>query len=220
VRTGKPWTSKDHPDKAPFEVLAGDEADQRVFNDAMAGLSSAEGPALVQAYDFEGFRRIVDVGGGNGTLAALIAAKAPHASVAAFDLPHVIADAKARANRTGSGIEFVPGSFFEQLPGPTDLFVLKHVLHDWDDARARTILRTCRRALSDGGRVLICEMVISPGPAAVPALILDIEMLTGAGGSERTEAEFAQLLAEVDLHLNRTIHTGAGISLLEATAAH
>jgi SAM-dependent methyltransferase len=221
VRTGKPWSSKDHPDKSPFEVLSEYPADQQVFNDAMAALSAAHGPAIVNAYDFAPFERIVDVGGGHGTLAMLIAEQAARASVAVFDLPHVIQDGNEGLSGTGAPmrIEYLAGSFFESLPGPTDLFVLKHVLHDWDDNSARRILTNCRHALRSGGRVLICEMVIEPGPKGITALLLDIEMLAGAGGRERTKSDFSRLLTESGLELRRVIPTDSPISLLEAAVS-
>jgi len=218
VRTGRPSSTREHPDKSPFEVLSEYPADQQVFNDAMGALSAADGPAIVKAYDFGPFKRIVDVGGGHGTLAELIAGKAPHAAVAVVDLPHVVEDAaKRRSGKTG--IEFLARSFFDDLPAPTDLFVLKHVLHDWDDITARRILTNCRHALRDGGRVLICEMVIEPGPQGIPALILDIEMLAGPGGRERTKADFSRLFAESGLELQRIIPTDSPVSVLEAAAS-
>jgi hypothetical protein len=221
VRTGKPWPTKDHPDKSPFEVLSQYPADQQVFNDAMAALSAANGPAIVKAYDFAPFERIIDVGGGHGTLATLIAEKAVRASVAVFDLPYVIQDANERLSGTAAParIEYLTGSFFESLPGPTDLFILKHILHDWDDDSSRRILTNCREALGGGGRVLICEMVIEPGPLGIPALLLDIEMLAGVGGRERTRSDFSRLLAESGLELRRVIPTGSRISLLEAAVS-
>jgi SAM-dependent methyltransferase len=221
VRTGKPWPTKDHPDKSPFEVLSENPVDQQVFNDAMAGLSAAEGTAIVKAYDFAPFERIVDVGGGHGTLATVIADKAVRASVAVFDLPHVVQDANERLSGAAASarIEYLTGSFFESLPGPTDLFILKHVLHDWDDDSSRKILTNCRDSLRLGGRVLICEMVIEPGPQGIPALLLDIEMLAGPGGRERTRSDFWRLLAESGMVLRRVIPTDSGISLLEAAVS-
>lgn len=117
-------------------------------------------------------------------------------------------------------IDFKSGSFLDSVPGPADLCVVKHILHDWDDETARRILANCRDALSDSGRVLVCEMVISPGPEGLSALVLDIEMLVGAGGRERTHAEFAKLFAAAGLCLTRTIATDTPIQLLEAVRAN
>jgi 2-polyprenyl-3-methyl-5-hydroxy-6-metoxy-1,4-benzoquinol methylase len=218
VRTGRPWAVNDYPDKTPFQVLAEHPADQEVFNQAMAELSEADGPAIAQAYDFSCFEKIIDVGGGHGTLASLIAEKAPQASVTVFDLPHVIESAPERLSDEGLAgrIDFRSGSFLDCVPRPADLCVLKHILHDWNDETARRILTNCRDALSDGGRVLVCEMVITTGPEGIPALILDIEMLVGAGGRERTQREYSELFAAAGLRLERVISTQTNIQLLEA----
>jgi hypothetical protein len=197
VRTGRPWTVNKCPDQTPFQVLAEHPADQEVFDQAMAEFSAADVPAITQAYDFGRFQRITDVGGGHGTLARMIATKAPRAKVTVLDLPHVIESTGESVSDEGlfSQIHFKGGSFLDGVPGPVDLRVLKHILHVWDDATAVRVLVNCRDALSDKGRVLVCEMVIAPGPERLAALALDIEMLVGAGGRKRTEAEFSELFA-------------------------
>ena len=218
VQTGSPSVFKNHPGKMPFELLADHPADQETFNEAMTELSAVHGAAIVQAYDFSQFGRIVEVGGGQGTLARLIAQRNPACKVTVLDLPHVIDGVANRPSDNGSmeRIDFKSGSFFEEVPGPADLCVLKHILHDWDDKSAHRILENCRQALSDRGRVLVCEMLVAEGPEGLPALILDIEMLVGAGGRERTEREFSELFAAVGLRLNRIIQTHTPIKLLEA----
>ena len=117
-------------------------------------------------------------------------------------------------------IHLTGGSFFDGLPGPVDLCVLKHILHDWDDETAVRILANCRDALSDRGRVLVCEMVITRGPEGLATLVLDIEMLVGAGGRERTEAEFANLFALAGLRLERVIRTRTPLTLIEAVRSN
>src|SRR5215471_10608886 len=130
VRTGRPWAVNEYPDKTPFQVLAEHTADQDVFNQAMSELSEADGPAIAQVYDFGRFQTIMDVGGGNGTLARLIAGKAPQAKVTVFDLPHVIESAREQLPEGGLFQQIHPtaGSFFDGLPGPVDLCILKHIL--------------------------------------------------------------------------------------------
>jgi SAM-dependent methyltransferase len=221
VRTGRPWAVNEYPDKTPFQVLAEHPGDQDVFNKAMAELSAADGPVITQAYDFGRYQTIIDIGGGQGTLARCIAAKAPQAKIIVNDLPHVIENARERlSGGSGSGkISFHGGNFFDALPGPADLCVLKHILHDWDDETAVRILANCRDVLSPEGRVLLCEMVIVPGPEGAPALVLDIEMLVGAGGRERTEGEFSELFAAAGLRLEQVIRTRTPVTLLEAIRA-
>lgn len=218
VQTGKASVFKDHPDNPPFEILAENPVDQEVFNDAMTELSSADSAAIVQAYEFSKFARILEVGGGHGTLAMSIAQEFPHARVTVFDLPHVIEGTRKRLSDEGlvGRIDLRSGSFLDSVPGPADLCVLKHILHDWDDESARRILGNCRDALSDSGRVLICEMVVTPGPEGIAALVLDIEMLVGTGGLERTQLEYSELFAAVGLRLERIIRTHTPIALLEA----
>jgi 2-polyprenyl-3-methyl-5-hydroxy-6-metoxy-1,4-benzoquinol methylase len=221
VRSGRPWAANEYLDKTPFEVLAEHPADQDIFNRAMAELSEADGPAIARAFDFERFDRIMDIGGGDGTLARLIAAEAPQAKITVLDLPHVIESARERLSKNGfsNRISLKCGSFLDGVPGPVDLCVLKHILHDWDDETALRILRNCRNALSDIGRVLVCEMVIAPGPEALAAMTLDIEMLVGAGGRERTESEFSELFGAAGLCLEQVISTSTPLRLLEAVRA-
>jgi 2-polyprenyl-3-methyl-5-hydroxy-6-metoxy-1,4-benzoquinol methylase len=222
VLTGQPWAVNEYPDKTPFEVLTEYPADRDVFNRAMAELSEAEGPAIAQAFDFDRFERIIDIGGGHGTLARLIAAKAPRARITVLDLPQVIESAREQLSGNGScdRICFEPRSFLDGVPGPVDLCVLKHILHDWDDETAVRILTNCRNALSDTGCVLVCEMVIAPGSEALAAIVLDIEMLVGAGGRERTESEFAKLFGAAGLRMEQVIHTSGPLNLLAAVRAN
>ena len=220
VRTGRPSVNKDQPDKPPFVVLSQDASAQAAFNDAMTGHSMAAGAAILAAYDFSGFRRIVDVGGGHGSLSIMIASAAPAASVVVFDLPHVVEGAKQNIAAAGLGARMstAGGSFLEEVPGPADLLVLKHILHLVDDAAAARILGHCRAALEPGGTILVSELLVSPGPEGMPARTMDLEMLLGTGGRERTEAEFAQLCASVGLTLVRVIATRTPLRLLEIVA--
>jgi len=222
VRTGRPWAINQYSDRTPFQVLAEHPADQEAFNQAMAELSEADGPAIAEAYDFGRFQGIMDIGGGHGTLARLIAGKAPQARVTVLDLPHVVESGRERLSDDGlfNQIHFKGGSFLDAMPGAVDLCVLKHILHDWDDETCVRILVNCRNALSDIGRVLVCEMVIAPGPERLAALALDIEMLVGAGGRERTETEFSELFVAAGLCLEQVISTRTPVRLLEAARAN
>jgi SAM-dependent methyltransferase len=221
VKTGKPALQKDEPEKDAFEILAEDPIAQEIFNDAMSGLSVTDGTAIVQAYDFSELGSVIDVGGGHGTLAVMIARAAPRVRVRVLDLPGVIDGTKKRIDEEGlkGRVEAIAGSFFEQVPGPADLCVLKHVIHDWDDDLSRRILANCRNALEAGGRILVCEMLIITGPEGIPAEVFDIEMLLGPGGRERTESEFADLFASAGLKLSRVIATSTPLRLLEAVIA-
>jgi cyclopropane fatty-acyl-phospholipid synthase-like methyltransferase len=221
VMTGKPALAREQPDKDAFEILTQDQSAHQTFNDAMSALSAADGTAIMQAYDFAQLGSVIDVGGGHGTLAVMIARAAPGVRVRVFDLPRVIDGTKKRIAEEGlqDRIEAIAGSFFEKVPGPADVCVLKHIIHDWDDELSRRILTNCRNALADGGRVLVCEMLITPGAESIPAQLFDIEMLLGPGGRERTEGEFEELFGSAGLKLNRVIETATPMRLLEAVSA-
>lgn len=217
ARTGRPSVNKDQPDRPPFVVLSQDPSAQAAFNEAMTCHSNAAAAAILQAYDFSPYRRVVDVGGGHGTFSIKIAQAAPSATVVVFDLPHVVEG--ARGNIAGAGLDarvtVAGGSVLESVPGPADLCVLKHILHLFDDVAASRILANCRAALAPGGKVLVCEMLVSGGPEGMPARFMDLEMLLGTGGRERTEAEFAQVCAAAGLRLDRVIETRSPLRLLE-----
>ena len=112
--------------------------------------------------------------------------------------------------------EFVAGSFFESVPRGADVYVLKKVIHDWNDEQAVTILRNCRDAVTPHGRVLIAETIIPAGNEPNPIKLIDANMLAVTGGLERTQAEYASLLAAAALRLERVISTSQPISVLEA----
>jgi hypothetical protein len=115
--------------------------------------------------------------------------------------------------------EFVTGSFFESVPQGADVYVLKKVIHDWNDKQAAVILRNCREAMTPHGRVLIAETIIPAGNEPNPIKLIDANMLAVTGGSERTQAEYASLLAAAGLRLARVIPTSQPISVLEAEPA-
>ena len=163
--------------------------------------------------DLGRFRRIVDVGGGTGALARRMARRGPGASVVLFDQPHVLALAPA-----APGVTPEAGSFLDGVPAGADAYVLKFVLHDWDAPRAATILRHCRAAMADGGRVLAIEVVVPDGAAPSIAKTHDVNMLVLTGGRERTLAEYRALFASAELDLVHTIPTARGVTVLEAAA--
>lgn len=217
LRTGKPTVEKDNPGMKPFEMLVQHPDALAVFSDAMTGFSLSDGAAIRENFDFSRFRRIVDVGGGHGALAAMMSSASPEATVTVFDLPHVIEGTAERVKDSGGRVNATAGNFLESVPGPTDLFVLKWILHDWSDEAAIRILSNCRKSLAADGRVLVCEMLVEPGPEGVAVRLLDIEMMAGAGGRERTEAEFSALFEAAGFKLERVIPTHTLIRLLEAS---
>ena len=111
------------------------------------------------------------------------------------------------------------GSFFERVPAGGDAYLLSHVIHDWSEAQCLTILGHCRRAMNPGGRLLLIEMVLPPGNTPHPGKVLDMMMLVGPGGRERTEQEYATLLAQAEFPLTRVVPTECAVSIVEAVAA-
>jgi len=189
-----------------------------LFNAAMTSFSSSTSMAVAGSYDFSRHRRIVDVGGGHGLLLRTVLAKAPSARGVLCDLPGVVAGASRED--LGERIECVGADFLETVPEGGDCYLLKHIIHDWDDARCRRVLANIARAMAPSGRVLIVEMVVPDERVPHPSYFLDITMLAvTSGGRERTRDEFAALLASAGLELV-TIHpTPSPVSVVEARRA-
>lgn len=218
VRTGQP--AFDHVFGMPlFEYFSTHPEAARIFDEAMTSRSSQENAAIVAAYDFAAAHTVVDVGGGQGTLLATILQAYPNVRGVLFDLPHVIAPVRTRMESTAQAARwaFVAGDFFAAVPAGGDCYLLKKVIHDWDDERAQRILTNCRTAMAGTGRLLLIEPLIPPGNEASFNKRLDLLMLVwNAGGRERTEREHQSLLAAAGFRLSRIIPTRAGISIIEA----
>lgn len=191
-----------------WEFRAQHPEEGAVFDAAMTGLSRRVNAAVAAAHDFGRYGVLVDVGGGHGALLAGILARHPGVRGVLFDQPGVVAGAEA------DGMEVVGGSFFESVPEGGDAYLLKSVLHDWDDAPAIEILRTCRRAARNGTALLVIERQFS-----LPATkFSDLNMLVGPGGRERTPEEYAALLATAGYELLGETPTATGVSVFEARA--
>ena len=187
----------------------------------MIGFHGAEPPAVAAAYDFSSMGTIVDVGGATGHLLTTILARFPQPRGVLFDLGHVVRDAPALIQARGLsdrvGIE--SGSFFEKVPPGGDAYLLSHIIHDWSEEQCLTILGNCRRAMSPGSRLLLIEMVLPPGDAPHPGKVLDLMMLVGPGGQERTEPEYGELLHKAHFRLERVVPTTTPVSIVEASPA-
>lgn len=216
VRTGLP-TFEQTFGKARFEWLEDHPAEATLFQKAMIALSQGANEAIAEAYDFGAFSKIVDVGGGHGQLLSEILIRYPRLSGALFDLPPGVQTARARAEKFPPHTEFIAGNFFEAVPVGADAYILKNVIHDWNDEDAVQILRNCRRGMmSSNGKVLIAETIVPVGNDPDIIKLIDVNMLVVTGGTERTEAQYAAMLGAAGLGLERVIKTSQPISILEA----
>lgn len=188
------------------------------FDEAMTSHSALENEHLLAAYDFSGIGTLVDVAGGHGTTLAAILRPNSAMKGILFDMPHVIDTARERFKGSGieSRIELVAGDFFVNVPEGADACFMKHIIHDWGDEECIRILRNCGRAMNQGGRVLIAEMVLPADNEPSPGKWLDLTMLVMThGGRERTESEYRDLLARAGFKLTRVVQTAGAIGLVE-----
>lgn len=201
-----------------FEFLATDAEQAQIFDDAMTGIHGRETNLMVDAYDFSGINILVDVGGGNGSSLIGILQHYPEMRGVLFDLPHVVERARPRIEAAGLAdrCELVGGSFFERAPSGADAYMMRHIIHDWDDQRATAILKTCHAAMSEKARLLVVESVIPPGNDPFLGKFLDLVMLVIPGGKERTAEEYRTLLAGAGFDLQRILPSKHEISLVEA----
>jgi len=206
--------------KPVFDYLSEHPEQGRIFDAAMTGIHGRETAAVIDAYDFAGVATLADIGGGNGSQLRAVLEKHPEMHGILFDLPAVIErtapkiEAAGLADRCGA----VAGDFFESVPAGADAYLLRHIIHDWDDSNAATILTHCRQALPAAGRVLLVESVIPPGNEPFFGKLLDLTMLVIPGGLERTAEQYEKLLADAGLKLKRIVPTATEVSVLEAVA--
>ena len=202
-----------------FDWLAKHPEEASMFSETMVGIHGAEPPAIAAAYDFSGLETIIDVGGATGNLLTTILGRYPRSRGILYDLPHVLRDAPAfiQARGLANRVTLEAGSFFERVPNGGDAYLLSHIIHDWNEDQCLRILGNCRRAMKPGSRLLIVEMVLPAGNTPHPGKMLDIMMLVGPGGQERTEQEYAKLLAKAGLQLKRVVPTDSPVSVVEAT---
>ncbi len=219
VRTGESAFSHVHGVRF-FQYLRDNADIQRRFDDGMARVSDADDAAIASAYDFTRFERIVDVGGGRGGLLAQILTRAPNARGVLFDQPQVIAvatrlDDAGLSDRT----EKIAGTFFDAVPGGADCYVIKGVLHDFDDGECVRILSNCRRAMRTGGHVLIANQDL-PVPIVGPHrnLTMDIQMMTLLTGRERVRGEWAAIFRQAGLSIINSVETRVGFVLIDGIA--
>lgn len=207
-----------------FHDLALSPAAAVQFHRAMVEMTRAIAGAVARTIDPVGMQQVVDVGGGSGELLAHVLAAHPSLHGVLFDLPHGLEGAASVLDRAGVAARCtrVAGSFFDTLPVGGDLYLLKSVLHNWDDARCVPILRACRSAMAPRGRVLVIERLMADRPGTTPhdraVARSDLNMLVALSGRERTASEFAALFAQAGLALERNLGRAGDFSLLQLRA--
>lgn len=219
VRTGRPAWGHTHGAEV-FEYFTANPEHAEIFNGAMTDMSVGTAPAVVEAYDFSAFGTLADIAGGHGYLLSQILKANPNLSGVLFDMAPVVEGATALLEREGvaARVERVAGDFFANVPR-ADAYIMKHIIHDWDDERAGLILKNINEAMGEEGRVLIVETIVPEGNEPHYSKVLDLEMLTSPGGIERTAEEYAALLASAGLKLSRIIPTRSPFSIVEAVRA-
>jgi len=199
-----------------FRYMDGNPERWQLYDSAMNGIHDSETMPVLEAYDFSAFGTIVDVGGGNGLALSAILRQHPKARGVLFDLPEVAERAREVIGACGLSerCRVVGGDFFEAVPSSGDAYLMRHVLHDWDDDQAVSILRKCREAMRPEGRVLVVETVIPSGNGPCFGKWLDLMMLV-VGGRERTREQYADLFSTAGLELARVLPTAHEVSVLE-----
>lgn len=203
-------------DKSVFDLVRSSQEFASMFFAGLASRAKVDVAAILNAYDFSNARLVIDVGGGNGGLLSSLLSRYPLMSGILYDLEPAIA-----AARTGHGgplprCELTVGDFFDRVPEGADLYLLKLILHDWEDVDAVRLLRNCRDAMSHGSRLLIMEGLVETSDTVTMTDIVDLAMLANLSGRERTENQFAMLLESAGFRLRRTIPTNATLYILES----
>jgi hypothetical protein len=188
-----------------------------IVNDAMTSVTTTESAAIVAAYHFSKIGTLVDIGGGHGLLLASILKTQAGMRGILFDLPNAAKGASALLRREGLAdrCAVISGDFFDSVPAGGDVYILKKVIHDWNDERASHILRNCHRAMRPKAKLLVVERVITPGDEPDPVKFSDLEMLVLNYGRERTQVEFEGLYGEAGFELTRVVPTTTSLSIIE-----
>lgn len=216
IQTGKTAFEKVF-EKPIFDYLSETPDKARIFDEAMTGIHGRETGAVLAAYDFSGVQVLADIGGGNGSNLVSILQKHPTMKGILFDLPHVIERARERVERAGVSdrCQLIGGDFFTAVPEGADIYLMRHIIHDWDDEGSLRILRNCHSAMPPSGKLLVVESVIPPGNERFAGKFLDLVMLLIPGGKERTEAEYRALYEKAGFELAQIVPTNTELNIVE-----
>lgn len=216
VRTGE--IAFDHRFGMPiWEFFGKNPENADIFNDAMTNLTSGVIHAIMEAYDFSGYKTIADIGGGQGGLITTILKAYPNASGILFDMPAVVESGSERIRAEGleERCEIVGGSFFDEVPPGADAYILKWIIHDWEQERAIAILNNCRKAMKPDSKLLLVEAVLPGANEPHFGKFIDLNMLVMTGGRERTESEYRELYKAAGFELARIVPTQSPFCVIE-----
>jgi hypothetical protein len=201
-----------------FDYLAAHPEKGKLFDEAMTGVHGRETAAMLEAYDFSGIGTLADIGGGNGGVIVSVLKQYPAMRGVLFDRLAVVE--RARGHLASAGLadrcSAVAGDFFASVPAGADAYLLRHIIHDWDDERSIAILRNCRSAMGDRGKLLVVEGIVPPGNEPSLSKLFDLAMMVLPGGAERTADEYRHLFEVSGFSLTRIVPTSSWISVIEA----
>ncbi len=198
-----------------FEYYNKNPESGEAFNKSMRIFTNYEIPKILKEYDFSKFSKIVDIGGGNGSLLTAIIEKYRNCHGVLYDLIDVVKEAEIyiSISKLRNNIKSEPGDMFLNIPKGGDCYILKRILHDWDDTKVIRILENCRKSISPGGKLLIIDHIITRNNLS--GISNDIQMMVMCpGGKERTKEEFGRLLNRTNFKLNKIIGN-KGVSIIE-----
>ena len=219
VRTGEEAFAARHGGESVWTWRQRHPEESRIFDQAMSAISATVAGRLADGYDFTRFGSLVDLGGGDGTLLATVLPRHPRLRGVLFDLPHVVAGAHHVLAAAGvtDRCDIVAGSFFEQVPSGGEAYILKSILHDWDDTASTRLLHRVHQASQPGAALLIVERTLADVDPTPVAAMSDLNMMVNTGGAERTATEWTDLIQASGFELARSADIGLGWSVLEAT---
>lgn len=206
--------------KSIWDFYADNPENARVFNQSMTNVTEWANDAVTASYDFSQFEKIVDIGGGHGSLLASILSTNAKAKGVLFDRAQVVEGAGSliEAKGVADRCDTVAGDFFSSVPEGGDAYMMKFIIHDWDDEQSIKILRNCRRAMKPGAKLLVIDLVLPSGNESHLGKLLDLNMLVMTGGRERTEEEFRNLYQRAGFSLTRIVKTESPFCIIEGEA--
>jgi hypothetical protein len=219
VRTGRSFAA-DALGSDVWSYYASHPEEERAFSQGMSGMSAMELSAIAAVYQAPRAQKVIDVGGAHGAFLAHVLSGQPEAHGVLMDLPSVVAQAAPALRAAGleGRVELAAGDFFSEVPAGGDLYLLKHILHDWDDERCRKLLGNIRRGIAPGGTLIVVEMLLPEDGTPSPAILLDLNMMVMLPGRERSASELGALLKSEGFELARLVPTPSPAVVFEARA--